>query len=199
MTAAAKVLAAIVAGGAGRRLGGVCKPLLRVGGVRIVDRQLQALGAVFDRVVVVAPDSAPFADVGVAVVRDRVALGSGPLAGIRVIELPNIGPVQFAGMLLADMGAEVLRLDRATDVATGSSVAGFVSPYSVIDRGRCSVGIDLKHAQGPDVVLRLCEQADVLLEGKADAVLAASIFHFGTYTVGDVKRFLAEKQIPVRL
>ena len=45
---------------------------------------------------------------------------TGPLAGVRVLELPNIGPVQFAGMLLADMGAEVLRLDRATDVATGS-------------------------------------------------------------------------------
>ena len=90
---------------------------------------------------------------------------SGPLAGVRVIELPNIGPVQFAGMLLADMGAEVLRLDRDTDVATGSSVAGFVSPYSVIDRGRRSVGIDLKHERGAEVVLRLCEQADVLLEG----------------------------------
>ena len=90
---------------------------------------------------------------------------SGPLAGIKVIELPNIGPVQFAGMLLADMGAEVLRLDRATDVAAGSSVAGFVSPYSVIDRGRRSVGIDLKHEQGAEIVLRLCEQADVLLEG----------------------------------
>ena len=90
---------------------------------------------------------------------------TGPLAGIRVIELPNIGPVQFAGMLLADMGAEVLRLDRATDVATGSSVAGFVSPYSVIDRGRRSVGIDLKNERGADVVLQLCEHADVLLEG----------------------------------
>jgi alpha-methylacyl-CoA racemase len=90
---------------------------------------------------------------------------TGPLAGVRVIELPNIGPVQFAGMLLADMGAEVLRLDRATDVATGSNVAGFVSPYSVIDRGRRSVGIDLKHERGAEVVLRLCEQADVLLEG----------------------------------
>ena len=87
---------------------------------------------------------------------------SGPLAGVRVIELPNIGPVQFAGMLLADMGAEVLRLDRATDVPTGSSVAGFVSPYSVIDRGRRSIGIDLKHERGAEVVLRLCEQADVL-------------------------------------
>jgi alpha-methylacyl-CoA racemase len=82
-----------------------------------------------------------------------------------VIELPNIGPVQFAGMLLADLGAEVLRLDRASDVAIGSSVAGFVSPYSVIDRGRRSVGIDLKHPDGAGVVLQLCEQADVLLEG----------------------------------
>jgi alpha-methylacyl-CoA racemase len=90
---------------------------------------------------------------------------SGPLAGVRVLELPNIGPVQFAGMLLSDLGAEVLRLDRASDVATGGSVAGFVSPYSVIDRGRRSVGIDLKHARGAEVVLRLCEHADVLAEG----------------------------------
>jgi alpha-methylacyl-CoA racemase len=90
---------------------------------------------------------------------------AGPLAGIRVLELPNIGPVQFAGMLLADMGAEVLRLDRSTDVATRSSVSGFVSPYSVIDRGRRSAGIDLKHPDAAGVVLRLCEHADVFLEG----------------------------------
>jgi alpha-methylacyl-CoA racemase len=92
-------------------------------------------------------------------------MSTGPLAGVRVIELPNIGPVQFAGMLLSDMGAEVMRLDRSTDVARGSSVAGFVSPYSVIDRGRRSIGIDLKHERGPEVVLRMCEHADVLLEG----------------------------------
>jgi alpha-methylacyl-CoA racemase len=90
----------------------------------------------------------------------------GPLAGIRVIELPNIGPVQFAGMLLSDLGAEVLRVDRATDVATGRSVAGGkASAYSVIDRGRRSVGVDLKNPGGAEVVLRLCERADVLLEG----------------------------------
>jgi alpha-methylacyl-CoA racemase len=90
---------------------------------------------------------------------------AGPLDGIRVLEVPNIGPVQFAGMLLADMGADVLRLDRATDVAAGSSVTGFVSPYSVLDRGRRSAGVDLKHPRGAEVVLRLCEQADVLVEG----------------------------------
>ncbi len=91
---------------------------------------------------------------------------TGPLAGIKVIELPNIGPVQFAGMLLSDLGAEVLRVDRASDVASGRTVAGgSAAPYSVIDRGRRSVGVDLKHPDGPGVVLRLCEQADVLLEG----------------------------------
>ena len=90
----------------------------------------------------------------------------GPLADIRVVELPNIGPVQFAGMLLSDLGAEVLRVDRASDVATGRTVAGgTAAPYSVIDRGRRSVGVDLKHPDGPGVVLRLCEGADVLLEG----------------------------------
>ncbi len=91
---------------------------------------------------------------------------AGPLAGIRVIELPNIGPVQFAGMLLADMGADVLRLDRASDVALGRTVTGgTASPYSVIDRGRRSAGVDLKHPRGVELVLRLCETADVLLEG----------------------------------
>jgi alpha-methylacyl-CoA racemase len=90
----------------------------------------------------------------------------GPLAGIRVVELPNIGPVQFAGMLLSDLGADVLRVDRAGDVATGRTVAGgTAAPYSVIDRGRRSIGVDLKHPDGPGVVLRLCERADALLEG----------------------------------
>jgi alpha-methylacyl-CoA racemase len=90
----------------------------------------------------------------------------GPLHGIRVVELPNIGPVQFAGMLLADLGAEVLRVDRASDVAAGRTVTGGqASPYSVIDRGRRSIGVDLKHPDGPGVLLRLCERADVLLEG----------------------------------
>ncbi|MFN8037381.1 MAG: CaiB/BaiF CoA-transferase family protein [Acidimicrobiia bacterium] len=89
----------------------------------------------------------------------------GPLTGISVIELPNIGPVQYAGMVLSDLGADVLRLDRASDVAIGSNVAGFVSPYSVLDRGRRSAGIDLKHPDAAGLVLDLCERADVLLEG----------------------------------
>jgi alpha-methylacyl-CoA racemase len=63
------------------------------------------------------------------------------------------------------MGADVLRLDRASDVALGTNVAGFVSPFSVIDRGRRSAGIDLKHPDAAEVVLRCAEPADVLLEG----------------------------------
>jgi len=59
-----------------------------------------------------------------------------------------------------------------------------------------SVGVPVVASGGAGTLEHM---ADVLLEGKADAVLAASIFHFGTYTVGDVKKFLAEKKIPVRL
>jgi alpha-methylacyl-CoA racemase len=88
----------------------------------------------------------------------------GPLAGFRVIELPNIGPMQFAGMALADLGAEVLRLDRASSVAAGEGTMP-ASPYASLDRNRRSVGIDLKHPDGAATVLRLCESADVLMEG----------------------------------
>ena len=88
----------------------------------------------------------------------------GPLNGIRVIELPNIGPTQFAGMALADLGAEVLRLDRATSVASGEGTMP-ASPYASLDRNRQSVGVDLKNPDGVATVLRLCESADVLIEG----------------------------------
>lgn len=89
----------------------------------------------------------------------------GPLAGIRVVELPNIGPLQHAGMILSDLGSEVLRLDRAEHVRAGTGMQGPVNAYSVLDRGRRSVGVDLKHPSGPEIVLRLCERADVLVEG----------------------------------
>ncbi len=88
----------------------------------------------------------------------------GPLNGIKVIELPNIGPTQFAGMALADLGAEVLRLDRATSVASGEGTMP-ASPYASLDRNRRSVGVDLKHPDGVATVLQLCETADVLIEG----------------------------------
>jgi alpha-methylacyl-CoA racemase len=88
----------------------------------------------------------------------------GPLAGVRVLELPNIGPMQFAGMALADLGAEVLRLDRASSVVAGTGTMP-ASPYASLDRNRRSAGIDLKHPEGAATLLRLCESADVLMEG----------------------------------
>ena len=96
---------------------------------------------------------------------------TGPLDGIRVVELPNIGPVQFAGMLLSDLGADVVRVDRASDVAAGRTVAGTGSIYSVIDRGRRSIGVDLKHPDGRALFLRMAERADVVVENFAPGLM----------------------------
>jgi alpha-methylacyl-CoA racemase len=85
----------------------------------------------------------------------------GPLRGVRVLELGGIGPVPFAGMVLADMGAEVVRVHR-TDVVDGG-VDPARSP--VLDRGRRSIGIDLKHPEGVGCALRLVDVADIVLEG----------------------------------
>jgi alpha-methylacyl-CoA racemase len=85
--------------------------------------------------------------------------GPGPLAGLRVVELAGIGPAPFAAMLLADLGADVLRVDRpgATPMQDPRT--------DLVNRGRRSACIDLKDPRGADVVLRLVERADVLIEG----------------------------------
>ena len=87
---------------------------------------------------------------------------SGPLTGIRVVELAGIGPAPFAAMLLADMGADVVRVERADRVVGGDPAT---PPADVSNRGRRSVGADLKHPAGQATVLRLVERADALLEG----------------------------------
>lgn len=81
----------------------------------------------------------------------------GPLAGYRIIELAGIGPGPFCGMMLSDMGAEVIRVDRA---APGAS-----APKDVLVRNRRSIAVDLKSPAGVETVLRLCEGADALFEG----------------------------------
>ncbi|HMC39584.1 MAG TPA: CaiB/BaiF CoA-transferase family protein, partial [Acidimicrobiales bacterium] len=86
---------------------------------------------------------------------------SGPLDGFRIIELAGIGPGPFAGMMLSDMGAEVVRVDRAQSVRDG----GGRPLADVLGRGRRSVGVDLKHPDGRETVLRLVERADALIEG----------------------------------
>ena len=82
----------------------------------------------------------------------------GPLQGFRVIELAGIGPGPFCGMMLSDMGAEVIRVDR---VGRGGSRR----PNDVLARNRRSIAVDLKQPEGVEVVLRLVESADALYEG----------------------------------
>ncbi len=86
----------------------------------------------------------------------------GPLAGIRVIELAGIGPGPFCGMMLADMGAEVIRIDRAGSVRGGDPAA---PPADVLGRGRRSIGVDLKSDEGREFVLDLIADADAVFEG----------------------------------
>jgi alpha-methylacyl-CoA racemase len=90
----------------------------------------------------------------------------GPLSGIRVIEIAGMGPGPFAGMVLSDFGAEVIRVDRADAVGGKHN-----PPVDVLSRGRRSVAVDLKKPGAVDVVLRLIEQADVLIEGYRPGVM----------------------------
>src|SRR3954464_10200024 len=85
----------------------------------------------------------------------------GPLAGVRAIELVGIGPGPFAGMLLADLGADVIRIDRPG----GNAMQVSVPDKDILARGRPSVAINLKDPRGIDVVLDLVERADILIEG----------------------------------
>jgi alpha-methylacyl-CoA racemase len=95
---------------------------------------------------------------------------TGPLAGLRVIEMAGIGPAPFCAMLLADMGAEVVRIDRREPVDLG--LPGRQDrKFEVLLRGRRSVAVDLKSAEGRGVVLRLVERADALIEGFRPGVM----------------------------
>jgi alpha-methylacyl-CoA racemase len=85
----------------------------------------------------------------------------GPLAGVRVVELPAIGPVPFLGMLLADLGAEVVRIDRLAG-GEGSFAA---LPGSPLGRGRRSIRLDLRRPGAAEVVLRLAQRSEALIEG----------------------------------
>lgn len=97
---------------------------------------------------------------------------SGPLEGLRIIEIAGIGPGPFAAMMLSDMGAEVLRVDRPPDPPRDRApdepprqAALPAQPADVLARGRRSVAVDLKHPEGAGVVLALVEGADGLIEG----------------------------------
>jgi alpha-methylacyl-CoA racemase len=87
---------------------------------------------------------------------------SGPLDGVRIIELAGLGPAPFAGMMLADAGADIIRIDRSERATYPPNTEPHVD---LMNRGRRSVAVDLKHPDGVGLVLRLVEQADGLMEG----------------------------------
>ena len=90
----------------------------------------------------------------------------GPLQGVRVVEFAGIGPGPFAAMLLADMGADVIRIDRAATVGRDKD-----PQYSPTLRNRPSIAIDLKHDDGRETALALIDRADILLEGFRPGVM----------------------------
>lgn len=95
----------------------------------------------------------------------------GPLAGIRVIEMVGIGPCPFAAMMLADMGAEVIRIDRKAVPGAPNPFPMLGTKHDVMARGRKSLALDLKLPQAREVMLALVDRADILLEGFRPGVM----------------------------
>tara|TARA_B100001167_G_scaffold22113_1_gene11733 strand:- start:390 stop:1520 length:1131 start_codon:yes stop_codon:yes gene_type:complete len=88
----------------------------------------------------------------------------GPLKGLKIIEMAGIGPGPFCGMVLADLGAEIIRVDRASAIGTGSK-------KEPSNRGKKSIAVDLKAKEGVEVVLKLIETADAIFEGFRPGVM----------------------------
>jgi alpha-methylacyl-CoA racemase len=93
----------------------------------------------------------------------------GPLAGYRIVEMAGIGPAPFAAMLLADMGAEVIRVDRREAADLG--LPGRDVKFDVLHRGRRSIAVDVKVEAGREVVERLAAKADAIIEGFRPGVM----------------------------
>ena len=91
--------------------------------------------------------------------------GTGPLRGVKVVELAGIGPGPHAATILADLGADIIRVDRPGGAGTGMPV-----DTDFLTRGRPSIALNLKDPAAVKVVLELIEQADVLLEGMRPGV-----------------------------
>ena len=93
---------------------------------------------------------------------------AGPLSGYKIIEIAGIGPGPFAAMLLADMGAEVIRVDRAQAVR---GPAPETPAGDLMLRGRKNIALDLKSPEGVEALLQLVEKADALIEGFRPGVM----------------------------
>jgi alpha-methylacyl-CoA racemase len=94
---------------------------------------------------------------------------TGPLEGLRVVEFAGLGPAPFCGMLLADLGAQVLRIDRYGAPSAGAAM--FDPKKDILQRGRHVVALDLKHPQGHAAALRLVSEADAVIEGFRPGVM----------------------------
>jgi alpha-methylacyl-CoA racemase len=92
----------------------------------------------------------------------------GVLSGYRIVEMAGIGPAPMCAMLLGDMGADVIRVDRTADAGLGISMR---TKYNLLNRSRRSVAVDLKRKEGAEVVLKLIEKADALIEGFRPGVM----------------------------
>lgn len=92
----------------------------------------------------------------------------GPLAGLRILEFPAIGPVPMCGMLLSDLGATVLRLERLEPSGLGIHRP---ARFNLINRGRKVLRIDLKRPESVGLVLRLIDRSDALIEGFRPGVM----------------------------
>lgn len=92
----------------------------------------------------------------------------GPLKGFKIIEMAGIGPGPLCGMLLADMGAQVIRIERLAAAGLGVPLP---AKFNLMNRSRPAIGVDLKHSEGVELVLRLCEKADALFEGYRPGVM----------------------------
>ena len=88
----------------------------------------------------------------------------GPLKGLKVLEMAGIGPGPFCAMMLADMGAEVIRIDRLSHTGSGHRA-------NVLNRGRRSIALDLKNPAAVETVLKLVDRADALIEGFRPGVM----------------------------
>ena len=96
---------------------------------------------------------------------------SGPLSGLRVIEMVGLGPCPFAAMMLADMGAEVIRIDKKTSPGAINPFPMLGTRFDVMARGRRSLALDMKQPTDQAILLELIDQADVLLEGFRPGVM----------------------------
>jgi alpha-methylacyl-CoA racemase len=101
----------------------------------------------------------------------------GPLSGVKILEIAALGPAPFASMMLADMGAEILRIDRTESAEllrfdrAEDGEGGDVPSLDFLSRGRRSVGLDLKSRAGVELLLKLVEVADVIIEGFRPGVM----------------------------